>query len=132
DQSYISVIFATAPPRSAGEAAAGEAAAGEAAAGEAAAAGVGRCSATVTLAVTLDGDMTTRAESPPVAGSRSARTTREGHTSAPVRTYQVRTYGCQMTLHDSERITGLLEDAGYVRHEGDGPPDLVVFNTCAV
>src|SRR5690606_23875591 len=108
DQSYISVIFATAPPRSAGEAAAGEAAAGEAAAGEAAAAGVGRCSATVTLAVTLDGDMTTRAESPPVAGSRSARTTREGHTSAPVRTYQVRTYGCQMNLHDSERITGLL------------------------
>ncbi|MFS8497465.1 MAG: tRNA (N6-isopentenyl adenosine(37)-C2)-methylthiotransferase MiaB, partial [Micromonosporaceae bacterium] len=37
-----------------------------------------------------------------------------------------------MNLHDSERISGLLEEAGYVRHEGDGPPDLVVFNTCAV
>ncbi|MGH8869637.1 MAG: tRNA (N6-isopentenyl adenosine(37)-C2)-methylthiotransferase MiaB [Actinomycetes bacterium] len=48
------------------------------------------------------------------------------------RTYEVRTYGCQMNVHDSERLAGLLEDAGYVRaHEG-GPADVVVFNTCAV
>ena len=33
---------------------------------------------------------------------------------APARTYEVRTYGCQMNVHDSERLTGLLEDAGYV------------------
>jgi tRNA-2-methylthio-N6-dimethylallyladenosine synthase len=44
----------------------------------------------------------------------------------------VRTYGCQMNVHDSERVAGLLEDAGYVKADGDGPPDLVVFNTCAV
>ena len=30
------------------------------------------------------------------------------------RTYEVRTYGCQMNVHDSERLTGLREDAGYV------------------
>ena len=49
------------------------------------------------------------------------------------RTYQVRTYGCQMNVHDSERISGLLEDAGYVRAaEADEQPDVVVFNTCAV
>ncbi|HMC70025.1 MAG TPA: tRNA (N6-isopentenyl adenosine(37)-C2)-methylthiotransferase MiaB, partial [Mycobacteriales bacterium] len=47
------------------------------------------------------------------------------------RTYDVRTYGCQMNVHDSERIAGLLEDAGYVR-AGDSTPDVVVFNTCAV
>ncbi|MFL6139150.1 MAG: tRNA (N6-isopentenyl adenosine(37)-C2)-methylthiotransferase MiaB [Frankiaceae bacterium] len=48
------------------------------------------------------------------------------------RTYEVRTYGCQMNVHDSERIAGLLEEAGY-RRVGDGDvPDLVVFNTCAV
>src|SRR3954453_1631946 len=47
------------------------------------------------------------------------------------RTYDVRTYGCQMNVHDSERIAGLLEDAGYVRAV-DGTPDVVVFNTCAV
>lgn len=49
------------------------------------------------------------------------------------RTYQVRTYGCQMNVHDSERISGLLEQAGYVRAaEADEHPDVVVFNTCAV
>lgn len=46
-------------------------------------------------------------------------------------TYEVRTYGCQMNVHDSERISGLLESAGYVRAEASDP-DLVVFNTCAV
>ena len=34
--------------------------------------------------------------------------------TAASRTYEVRTYGCQMNVHDSERLTGLLEDAGYV------------------
>ncbi|GAA1480543.1 tRNA (N6-isopentenyl adenosine(37)-C2)-methylthiotransferase MiaB [Gordonia sinesedis] len=52
----------------------------------------------------------------------------------PRRSYRVRTYGCQMNVHDSERIAGLLEDAGYVRADGDGEDDadLVVFNTCAI
>jgi len=48
------------------------------------------------------------------------------------KTFQVRTYGCQMNVHDSERLTGLLEDAGYARVEPDGVADIVVFNTCAV
>ena len=52
--------------------------------------------------------------------------------TAPPRTYQIRTHGCQMNVHDSERIAGLLEQAGYVRQEGDATPDVVVFNTCAV
>jgi tRNA-2-methylthio-N6-dimethylallyladenosine synthase len=42
------------------------------------------------------------------------------------------TYGCQMNVHDSERISGLLEDAGYVRAGEADPADVVVFNTCAV
>jgi tRNA-2-methylthio-N6-dimethylallyladenosine synthase len=50
------------------------------------------------------------------------------------RTYDIRTYGCQMNVHDSERLAGLLEQAGYVRAAaGSGDAvDLVVFNTCAV
>ncbi|RCK71391.1 tRNA (N6-isopentenyl adenosine(37)-C2)-methylthiotransferase MiaB [Desertihabitans brevis] len=48
------------------------------------------------------------------------------------RRYQVRTYGCQMNVHDSERISGLLEDAGYTRAAEGDQPDVVVFNTCAV
>lgn len=45
--------------------------------------------------------------------------------------YEVRTYGCQMNVHDSERISGLLESAGYFKAE-NSEADLVVFNTCAV
>ncbi len=48
------------------------------------------------------------------------------------RTYQVRTFGCQMNVHDSERLAGLLEDAGYVPADAGDSADLVVFNTCAV
>jgi tRNA-2-methylthio-N6-dimethylallyladenosine synthase len=48
------------------------------------------------------------------------------------KTYEVRTYGCQMNVHDSERLSGLLETDGYVAAEPGVTPDLVVFNTCAV
>ncbi|GCE40696.1 tRNA-i(6)A37 methylthiotransferase [Rhodococcus wratislaviensis] len=50
----------------------------------------------------------------------------------PHRSYEVRTYGCQMNVHDSERLSGLLEDAGYTKAAAGESPDLVVFNTCAV
>jgi tRNA-2-methylthio-N6-dimethylallyladenosine synthase len=57
-----------------------------------------------------------------------------GGPAAPVggRTYQIRTYGCQMNVHDSERLAGLLERAGYRRCAEGDPADVVVFNTCAV
>jgi len=48
------------------------------------------------------------------------------------RTYEVRTYGCQMNVHDSERLSGLLEHAGYVAAPEGDRADVVVFNTCAV
>ena len=48
------------------------------------------------------------------------------------RTYAVRTYGCQMNVHDSERMAGLLEQAGYDRAADPDAADVVVFNTCAV
>jgi len=50
----------------------------------------------------------------------------------PARTYQVRTYGCQMNVHDSERIAGMLESAGYALAAPDDLADVVVLNTCAV
>jgi len=49
-----------------------------------------------------------------------------------MRSYEVRTHGCQMNVHDSERLSGLLEQAGYVRAGHDALADVVVFNTCAV
>ncbi len=54
------------------------------------------------------------------------------------KTYDVRTHGCQMNVHDSERLAGLLETAGYIDlaslPAGQRPEvaDVVVFNTCAV
>lgn len=53
-------------------------------------------------------------------------------TDAAIRTYEVRTYGCQMNVHDSERLTGLLETAGYAAVPEGEQADVVVFNTCAV
>ncbi len=53
-------------------------------------------------------------------------------TSGAGRTYQVRTYGCQMNVHDSERLSGLLEQAGYQALTEGKYADVVVFNTCAV
>ncbi len=44
----------------------------------------------------------------------------------------MRTYGCQMNVHDSERIAGLLEAAGYAKAPAGDTADVVVFNTCAV
>jgi tRNA-2-methylthio-N6-dimethylallyladenosine synthase len=46
--------------------------------------------------------------------------------------YLVRTFGCQMNEHDSERIAGLLETDGYARTDEAAEAEVVVINTCAV
>ncbi|MDL9980529.1 tRNA (N6-isopentenyl adenosine(37)-C2)-methylthiotransferase MiaB [Microbacterium candidum] len=48
------------------------------------------------------------------------------------RTYEVRTFGCQMNVHDSERLSGSLESAGYIAATPGEEADIVVINTCAV
>ncbi len=48
------------------------------------------------------------------------------------RSYAIRTYGCQMNEHDSERIAGLLEADGLVLAESDETADVMVFNTCCI
>jgi tRNA-2-methylthio-N6-dimethylallyladenosine synthase len=48
------------------------------------------------------------------------------------KSFELRTYGCQMNVHDSERLAGLLETAGYVRADHGSVADVVVYNTCAV
>ncbi len=46
--------------------------------------------------------------------------------------YLIETYGCQMNVHDSERMAGLLEQAGFEATDADQDADLVVINTCSV
>ena len=48
------------------------------------------------------------------------------------RKYLIETFGCQMNFHDSERMAGLLEQAGYEPTTDSGDADLVVLNTCSV
>ena len=48
------------------------------------------------------------------------------------RKYLIETFGCQMNVHDSERMAGLLEQAGYESTEDATDADLVVINTCSV
>ena len=48
------------------------------------------------------------------------------------RKYLIETYGCQMNAHDSERMAGLLEQAGYEPTDDAADADLVVINTCSV
>ncbi|UOQ60519.1 tRNA (N6-isopentenyl adenosine(37)-C2)-methylthiotransferase MiaB [Leucobacter rhizosphaerae] len=48
------------------------------------------------------------------------------------RSYTVRTLGCQMNVHDSERLSGSLEAAGYIAADDAEQADVIVINTCAV
>ncbi|WP_434811788.1 tRNA (N6-isopentenyl adenosine(37)-C2)-methylthiotransferase MiaB [Microbacterium sp. bgisy189] len=72
--------------------------------------------------------MTSPSASPTLIAPSSAAVTADGR----ARTYEVRTFGCQMNVHDSERLSGSLESAGYVRAEADDEADVIVINTCAV
>ncbi len=46
--------------------------------------------------------------------------------------YRIETFGCQMNVHDSERMAGLLDRAGYEATDTDRDADVIVINTCSV
>jgi len=46
--------------------------------------------------------------------------------------FAIRTYGCQMNVHDSEKVATLLEDAGLAAAGGEGDADVLVINTCSI
>ncbi|HWT33075.1 MAG TPA: tRNA (N6-isopentenyl adenosine(37)-C2)-methylthiotransferase MiaB [Microbacterium sp.] len=72
--------------------------------------------------------MTSPSSIPTIIAPSAAATAPGGQ----ARTYEVRTFGCQMNVHDSERLSGSLESAGYVRADAGTEADVVVINTCAV
>ncbi|MBC9925969.1 MULTISPECIES: tRNA (N6-isopentenyl adenosine(37)-C2)-methylthiotransferase MiaB [unclassified Leucobacter] len=71
--------------------------------------------------------MTTATAAPQISPSPAAV-----RADGSARTYYVRTFGCQMNVHDSERLSGSLEAAGYVASTDGSDADVVVINTCAV
>lgn len=46
--------------------------------------------------------------------------------------YLIKTFGCQMNEHDSEKISWILENIGYEQAESQEEADIIIFNTCAV
>ncbi len=46
--------------------------------------------------------------------------------------YHIVTYGCQMNLHESEKIAGVLREKGYDRESPPEEADIIVFNTCCI
>ena len=46
--------------------------------------------------------------------------------------YLILTYGCQMNVHDSEYISGIMEDIGYTKTEDMNKADVIIVNTCAI
>ncbi|WP_353111721.1 tRNA (N6-isopentenyl adenosine(37)-C2)-methylthiotransferase MiaB [Microbacterium sp.] len=72
--------------------------------------------------------MTTPRSEPTIIAPSEAAIDAAGHR----RSYEVRTFGCQMNVHDSERLSGSLESAGYVRALEGEEADVVIINTCAV
>ncbi len=49
-----------------------------------------------------------------------------------MKTYYIRTYGCQMNLHESEKLAGLLENAGYTLANEPESADIILFVTCCI
>lgn len=46
--------------------------------------------------------------------------------------YLIKTYGCQMNVHESEKIAGMLEALGYRETDNEKQADVIVFNTCCI
>lgn len=46
--------------------------------------------------------------------------------------YLIKTYGCQMNVHESEKLAGMLRSLGYESTENEKLADIIVFNTCAI
>ena len=46
--------------------------------------------------------------------------------------YKIITYGCQMNVHESEKIAGILTSLGYNATEDENLADVIVFNTCCI
>src|SRR5205823_6096028 len=72
--------------------------------------------------------------------SRQARKHKRGDTalylncmpSEPSKTFYLETFGCQMNVHDSEKVIGTLRQQGYRQVETVEAADLILYNTCSI
>ncbi|RRA49819.1 tRNA (N6-isopentenyl adenosine(37)-C2)-methylthiotransferase MiaB [Acidipila sp. EB88] len=52
--------------------------------------------------------------------------------AAPTKTFYLETFGCQMNVHDSEKVIGTLEQQGYSQVQSEEAADLILYNTCSI
>src|SRR5437764_341236 len=71
--------------------------------------------------------MSTALENPAQEALAQATTPQE-----QVRKFYLETFGCQMNVHDSEKVIGTLVHQGYVQVENVDDADLVLYNTCSI
>ncbi len=50
----------------------------------------------------------------------------------PAKTFYIETFGCQMNVHDSEKVIGTLTQQGYSQVQDETEADLILFNTCSI
>ncbi len=60
------------------------------------------------------------------------KTNFNNHGGTMAKFYHIKTYGCQMNVHESEKIAGILENLGYKETTNDQDADIIVFNTCCI
>src|SRR5438067_8695338 len=75
-----------------------------------------------------------RAKAKAASLTRTRRSTKDtkGRAASVAKKYLIETFGCQMNVHDSERMAGLLEQAGFEATVDASDADVVVINTCSV
>ncbi|MCA0400959.1 MAG: tRNA (N6-isopentenyl adenosine(37)-C2)-methylthiotransferase MiaB [Proteobacteria bacterium] len=64
--------------------------------------------------------------------SKIAAPTPAGLAEAPPKRVHIKSYGCQMNVHDAERMADVLSGEGYVTTEDSAEADLVILNTCHI
>src|SRR5437660_9059551 len=68
----------------------------------------------------------------PRTGAKAKAKERKAKVARVAKKYLIETFGCQMNVHDSERMAGLLEQAGFEATADASDADVVVINTCSV
>ena len=65
-------------------------------------------------------------------GEASKDTYNKGRNARIMKTFYIETFGCQMNVHDSEKVIGTLERQGYSQVETPEAAELVLYNTCSI
>ena len=64
--------------------------------------------------------------------SNTPRANRYNKTNVSGKTFYLETFGCQMNVHDSEKVVGTLVEQGYSQVETPEEAHLVLYNTCSI